>query len=163
MPEPKPPLSVIVAIARNGVIGKNGGLPWHVPEDLKFFKNTTMGHAVIMGRKTHEAIGRALPGRRNIVVTRGGGATADIEVATSLQAALTLARATDPEPVIIGGAQLYIEALPQATRLYLTQVDREVENGDTFLHIDRSHWREVSRRPGDEPGITFVELARIEA
>ncbi len=154
------PLSVIVAIARNGVIGKQGALPWHVPEDLKFFKATTMGHAIIMGRRTYESIGRALPGRRSIVVTKGSAAQG-CESAVTLASAIELARATDQEPVIIGGARLYAEGLPLATRLYLTELDREVENGDTFLHIDRSHWREVSRRAGTEPGVTFIELARI--
>ncbi len=95
------------------------------------------------------------------MVTRGAQAPSGCEVATSLDAALKLARETDQEPIVIGGAKLYIEALPLATRLYLTEIDRDVENGDTFLHIDKTHWREVSRRPGDEAGVTFVELARI--
>lgn len=153
------PLSVIVAVARNGVIGKHGALPWHIPEDLQFFKATTMGHAMIMGRRTYESIGKALPGRRSIVVTQGVAAPG-CEAAPSVFSAIELARTTDQEPVIIGGARLYTEALPMATRLYLTEIDREVENGDTFLHIDRSHWLEVSRRAGTEPGVIFVELVR---
>lgn len=153
-------LSVIVAIARGGVIGKNGALPWHVLEDLKHFKNVTMSHAMIMGRKTYESIGRALPGRRSIVVTRGAQAPEGCEVAATLGDALALARETDSEPLVIGGAKLYVEALPIATHLYLTEIDRDVEGGDTFLHIDHTHWREVSRRAGQEAGITFRELVR---
>ena len=163
MSAPLQPLAVIVAIARGGVIGKNGALPWHVPEDLTLFKSVTMGHAMIMGRRTYESIGRALPGRRSIVVTRGEQAPQGCEVAKNLEEALTLARATDQEPLIIGGAKLYVEALPSATHLFLTEIDREVENGDTFLHIDKSHWREVSRRPGLEKDVTFVELVRTGA
>lgn len=160
---PRLPLAVIVAIARGGVIGKHGALPWHVPEDLKLFKSVTMGHAMIMGRRTYESIGRALPGRRSIVVTRGEQAPEGCEISKSLDEALTLARATDQEPLIIGGAKLYVEALPMATHLYLTEIDREIENGDTFLHIDKSHWREVTRRPAVERDVTFVELVRMGA
>ncbi len=154
------PLSLIVAIARGEVIGKQGGLPWHVPEDLKFFKATTMGHALIMGRRTHESIGRVLPGRRNIVVTRGGVVLPGAESAPSLEAALTLARTTDTEPMVIGGAALYREALPGVTRVHLTEIDRDVDGGDTFLHLDRSQFDEVSRRAGESPGVTFLELIR---
>ncbi len=156
------PLSLTVAIARGGVIGKRGGLPWHVPEDLKHFKAVTMGHAIVMGRKTHESIGRPLAGRRNIVVTRQAGPIAGCEVARSLAEALELARQTDEAPVVIGGAQLYLEALPQVTRLDLTEIDREVEGGDTFLNIDRSAWREVSRRVSEQPDVTYLELIRMD-
>ena len=99
------PLAMIVAVARNAVIGKAGDLPWHIPEDLKHFKKTTSGHAIIMGRKTHESIGRALPKRRNIVVTRSGATFEGCETATSLDEAIALARATDPCPFVIGGAR----------------------------------------------------------
>jgi len=115
------PLALIVAVARNGVIGKGGALPWHVSEDLKHFKKTTSGHVIIMGRKTHDSIGRALPKRRNIVVTRQPGALfAGCETAHSLAEAIALARTTDDCPFIIGGASLYEEALPLATELHLT-------------------------------------------
>ena len=107
------PLALIVAVARNGVIGKDGTLPWHVSEDLKHFKKTTSGHAIIMGRNTHESIGKALPGRRNIVVTRTAGAVfRGCETAHSLEEAIALARTTDDCPFIIGGASLYEAALP---------------------------------------------------
>jgi dihydrofolate reductase len=124
---------LIVAVARNGVIGKDGGLPWHVSEDLKHFKKTTHGHAVIMGRKTHDSIGRPLPKRRNIVVTRQTGTLfPGCEAAHSLDEAIALARTTDECPFIIGGASLYEEALPLATELHLTTIDEDVD-GDRQL------------------------------
>ncbi len=156
----RPPLALVVAVARNGAIGRGGGLPWRVPEDLKRFKAVTMGHAVVMGRKTHESIGKPLPGRRNIVVTRRAGARFEgCEVAPTLEAALALARATDPLPMVIGGAQLYAEALPRATRLYLTELDRDVEADTFFPALDRREWREVEREAGPV-GVTFLVLER---
>ncbi len=153
------PLGLVVAVARNGVIGHRGTLPWHLPEDLKHFKAVTLGHAIIMGRRTHESIGRALPGRRNIVVTREPTAKFEgCEVASSLEAALALARQTDPMPMVIGGAQLYQAALPLVTSVWLTEVNRDVE-GDTRLPFNRSDWHEVSRRAGADD-VTFFELVR---
>jgi dihydrofolate reductase len=154
------PLALIVAVARNGVIGREGGLPWHVSEDLKHFKNTTSGHAIIMGRKTYESIGRPLPKRRNIVVTR----QSDLEIpgcerAQSLDEAIALARTTDPCPFIIGGASIYEEALPMATELHVTTIDREVE-GDTHFPTDLSAFEEVESRRGETPGVTFRLLRR---
>ncbi len=111
-------LALIVAVAKNGGIGLKDALPWHVPEDLKRFKALTMGHAILMGRKTHESIGRALPGRRNVVITRQPLTFAGCEVAPSLDAALALVK-DDAQPFIIGGAQLYAEALPKVTHLFL--------------------------------------------
>lgn len=153
------PLALVVAIADGGVIGKEGGLPWHLPEDMRHFKAVTMGHAIIMGRKTHASIGRPLPGRRNIVVSRTVDAFEGCEKASSLEEAIALARATDDEPRIIGGAAIYEAALPLATRIFLTEVHREVE-GDAFFHLDRSGWREVERRPGETEGVEFVTLER---
>ena len=154
------PLALIVAVSRNGVIGHDGGLPWHISEDLKHFKRTTIGHAIIMGRRTHESIGRALPSRRNIVVTRRPGAEfADCEVATSLPAAVALARSSDPLPFVIGGASLYQEALPHATEIHLTAIDDDFE-GDTTLSIDLNDFDEVESRPGETRGVTFRLLRR---
>jgi dihydrofolate reductase len=153
-------LALIVAVARNGVIGKNGGLPWHVSEDLKHFKATTSGHAVIMGRKTYDSIGRPLPKRRNIVVTSQVDAQIPgCEVAGSLDEALASARTSDPCPFIIGGASLYEEALPIATELYMTTIDENVE-GDTYFPEDLADFEEVEARAGRTPGIVFRVLKR---
>jgi len=154
------PLALIVAVARNHVIGKDGGLPWHVSEDLKHFKKTTTGHVIIMGRNTHDSIGRALPGRRNIVVTRKAGAVfPGCEAAHSLEEAITLARTTDSCPFIIGGASLYKEVLPIATELHLTTIDEDVE-GDTYFPEDLSEFEEVESRDGETPGVVFKVLRR---
>jgi len=164
--DPQPtlaPLALIVAVARNGVIGNDGALPWHVSEDLKHFKQTTDGHAVIMGRKTHDSIGRPLPKRRNIVVTRQIGTRfAGCETAHSLDEAIALARTTDDCPFIIGGASLYQEALPIATELHLTTIDDDVE-GDTYFPKDLSAFVEVESRAGKTTGITFKLLRRQTA
>jgi len=154
------PLALIVAVARNGVIGRDGALPWHVSEDLKHFKKTTTGHVIIMGRNTHDSIGRALPGRRNIVVTRTAGAVfPGCETANSLEEAIALARTTDNCPFIIGGASLYEEALPLATELHVTTIDEDVE-GDTYFPGDLSAFEEVECRRGETPGVTFRLLRR---
>lgn len=157
------PLAMVVAIADDGVVGLDNTIPWRIPEDMRHFKNVTMGHAIVMGRKTHESIGRALPVRRNIVVTRNPGfAIEGCEVVTSLDAAIALARQTDDEPRIIGGAQIYEAALPLATRIYLTEVHRQVE-GDAFFHVQTgpgSGWREGERRRGETEEVEFVTLER---
>jgi dihydrofolate reductase len=153
------PLALVVAIGVGGVIGKGGELAWRIPEDLRHFKAMTMGHAIIMGRKTHASIGRPLDGRRNIVVSRTADRFEGCELARSLEEAIALARTTDTEPRIIGGAQVYEEALPLATRIFLTEVHRVVD-GDVFFHLDRSGWRETSRRAGESEGVEFVTLER---
>lgn len=148
-------------MARGGVIGKGGALPWHVPEDLKHFKARTMGHAVIMGRKTYESIGRVLPGRRFVVVSRSPSfSAAGVTVAPSLEAALEAARETDPAPCVIGGGEIYAAALPLATTIHLTEIDRDVDGDVRFPAFDRADWREVERRPGETAGVTFVTLER---
>lgn len=152
-------LALVVAIGEGGVIGKGGGLPWRIPEDLRHFKDVTTGHAILMGRKTHASIGRPLAGRRNIVVSRTADAFEGCELARSLEEAIALARTTDAEPRVIGGAQLYEEALPLATRIFLTEVRRAVE-GDAFFRFDRSGWRETSRRRAETEGVEFVTLER---
>jgi dihydrofolate reductase len=138
-------LSLIVARARNGVIGANGTLPWRLPEDLAHFKRTTMGWPMIMGRKTWESIGRPLPGRRSIVVTRDRGFRADgADVAHSLDEAVALS-ADVAEVFVIGGAQLYAEALPRADRVLLTALDTDF-NGDTFFPLPSApEWVETAR------------------
>jgi dihydrofolate reductase len=155
-------INIIVARARNGVIGNAGGMPWRLPEEMAHFKRTTMGHPIVMGRKTWESIvqtaGRPLPGRRNIVVTRNAHYAAEgAEVVDSLPSAL--GRCTDePEVFVIGGAELYAQALPVARRLIITELDADFA-GDTFFPtIDRNHWRETARvhhAPTDTRSFSF--------
>lgn len=155
------PLAIVVAVANRGVIGVGNGLPWRVPEDMRHFKNVTMGHAIIMGRKTHDSIGKALPGRRNIVVSRRVGLEVPgCEVAETFERAIEMARTSDDEPRVIGGASLYELALPLATKVFLTEIHRDVE-GDTFFPtFDRSQWTETERRKGETPDVEFVTLER---
>ena len=145
-------LAVICAMSRNGVIGKDNGLPWNLPGDLKHFKETTLGCPIIMGRKTWDSIGRPLPGRTNIIVTRSGEVGSDgIKIADSFKSALDLAKlclatARDNEVFVIGGAQIYKEAFPLANRLYLTRVNSFVD-GDTYLEgFDEADWIEISNK-----------------
>jgi dihydrofolate reductase len=138
-------LTLIVARARNGIIGRDNQLPWRLPEDLAFFKRTTMGAPVVMGRKTYESIGRPLPGRRNLVVTRDGALRFEgCEMAGSLEAALA-ACADAPEAFLIGGAQLYAEGFARADKLCITEIDADFE-GDAYFSVpDAAHWEEVAR------------------
>jgi dihydrofolate reductase len=156
------PLSIVVAMARGGCIGRAGGLPWRYPEDLRHFKRLTLGHAVIMGRKTHASIGRPLPERRNLVVSRGlREPPPGVELFADLDAAIASARATDAEPCVIGGAEIYRAALPLATRLHLTEIALDVEGCDTFFPpFDRAAFVEVERRAGEDPALSFVTLER---
>ena len=160
-------LSLIVAKSRNDVIGCDGGLPWHIPEDLKFFRKVTMGKPVIMGRKTHQSIGRALPGRLNIVITRNKNWQADgVTIASGLSAALQIAeQAGAEEAMVIGGEEIYRAALPLADRIYLTEVDLEVAGDARFPAIDQAEWVEVQRsepegRDDQCPAYAFVTLER---
>ena len=142
-------ICLIVAVSRNGVIGRDNQLPWHLPEDLKYFKSVTMGKPILMGRKTYDSIGRPLPGRTNIVITRDPQWRADgVEVAGSLQDALAMAEkacasAGAEEIMVIGGEQIYRMTLPAADRLYLTQVDAEVEGDAYFPEVDSACWTQV--------------------
>ncbi|MBK8172976.1 MAG: dihydrofolate reductase [Sandaracinaceae bacterium] len=155
------PLALVVAVAKNGVIGRDGGLPWRFPEDLKFFKRITVGHAVIMGRNTYESIGKPLPDRRNIVITRTAGYSAPgCEAVSSLEDALRLARANDSEPRIIGGASLYEAAMPLVTTMYYTEIDEEPAGNVFFPKFDRSEFIETQRRAGEDPRLAFVTLTR---
>jgi len=140
-------ITLIAAVARNGVIGNDGGMPWHLPDELAHFKATTMGHALVMGRTTFESIGRALPGRRTIVVTRNPDwSHPGVEVAHSFADAVSLAGPAD-EVFVAGGAQVYAEALPYAQRLLLTEVDGEPEGDTWFPRWPRGEWREEFREP----------------
>jgi len=149
-----PSLALIAAVASNGVIGIDNRLPWRLPDDLKRFRALTIGHAVIMGRKTWESLSRALPERQNIVVTRHPGyAAVGADVAVSLDDALALARM--PEPVFcIGGGELFREALGRAQRLYLTEIDRDFTGDATFPPWRSRRWKEVARenRRSEGPG-----------
>ena len=157
-------LALIVAWARDGVIGKDGGLPWHEPEDLAHFKRLTMGHAIVMGRKTFESIGRPLPGRRNIVLTRDPHFSAEgCEVYTNLEEALAAARETDACPFVIGGAGIYALALPRATLLHVTEIDAEVEGDTHFPPLDASRWEEADERRSADGRLTFRILRRRDA
>ena len=142
-------ISIIVAVAKNGVIGKGGETPWYLPADLAHFKQKTMGHSVVMGRKTHESIGRALPGRYNIVITRNLNykAAESCIVADSLENAIKIAKAKDKDEIfVIGGESIYRQALPLADRIYLTRVKAKI-HGDKFFKYDPSKWKEVSGEP----------------
>ena len=137
--------TIIAAMARNRAIGLDGEMPWHLPGELKHFKQTTMGKPIVMGRKTWESIGRALPGRQNIVVTRNQDYRAEgCLVARSLQSAIELAEGE--EVMIIGGGQLYVLALPAAWRMVLTLVDCEPRADTWFPQWEKDEWQEISRR-----------------
>jgi len=140
-----PPLALIAAKARNGVIGADNRLPWRLPEDLRHFRALTLGHAVIMGRRTWESLRGALPGRQNIVVTRRADYVVDnADTARSLEEALS--RVDRPAPAFcIGGGQLYRAALPRACVVYLTEIDHDFEGDTVFPALDRAIWREASR------------------
>lgn len=139
-------LSLIVAVAENNVIGRDGGLPWHLSADLKRFKQITMGHPIVMGRRTFESLGRVLPGRTSIVVSRQPQLVLPegVLLADSVAAALELVR-REPEVFIIGGAELYATALPSVDRIYLTRVHVNIDEGDTYFPpVDWSQWQCVS-------------------
>ena len=135
--------SFVVAVARNGIIGHTNGLPWRLPADLAFFKRLTMGHPIIMGRKTYESIGKPLPGRLNVVVTRSPGFVAPgCTVVDTLEAAYRAAGEA-PEVFIIGGAQIYEAAFAAADRIYLTEVESDIEGDTYFPRFDRREWEET--------------------
>ncbi|MGQ0511805.1 MAG: dihydrofolate reductase [Betaproteobacteria bacterium] len=142
-----PCIYLVAAVAANGVIGVEGRMPWRLPEDLRHFKALTLGHPVIMGRRTWESIGKPLPGRENIVVTRRAGFDAPgASVASSLGAALALC-AGEAVVFVIGGGELYREALPLAQGLVLTEIQRDYAGDTRFPDWDRAPWRETQREP----------------
>ena len=141
----KPHLSLIAAIARNGVIGRGNSLPWRLSADLKRFRALTMGHPIIMGRKTFESLGRPLPGRENIVVTRDPGyAPAGCRVVRSIEEAISACGGAE-QAFVIGGAELYAQTLPLVSTLYITEVDIDAEGDTRFPDFDRMRFIEVSR------------------
>jgi dihydrofolate reductase len=168
-----PVVTIVVARARNGVIGRGNELPWRLPEDLRHFKATTMGHAIVMGRRTFESIGRALPGRRTIVVTRDARWRHEgCEAAPSVEAALALAGrpgadasiSTD-EVFVVGGAQVYERSLPLADRIVLTEIAQDFDGDAHFPAPDPRQWREASRSEHvSSTGLAYaiVEYRRAE-
>ena len=171
MPEAK--IALIVAVAEGGVIGHQGGLPWHLSADLRYFKRTTMGHPLVMGRKTWDSIGRPLPGRESVVVTRQAGfAAPGVAVAHDVDAALGWAQTVAqrdgaPAVMVIGGAQIFDAVRPRAQRIYLTEIHARFPGDVFFAPPDPDRWQEVSRgeRLTDERsglGYTFVVYDRRE-
>lgn len=160
-------ISIIVAAAQNGVIGRDNQLIWRLPDDLKQFKRLTMNHPMVMGRKTFDSIGKPLPGRTSIVVSRNSGLQIeDCTVVASLSEAFEIAQTSETEEVfVIGGAEIYRLALPFTQKIYLTEVHTEVEGDASFAIPDRENWQETSRiaHPADEKhafAFDFVELIR---
>ncbi|GAA4353696.1 dihydrofolate reductase [Hymenobacter saemangeumensis] len=160
-------VSFVVAVAENGVIGNKGDLPWSkLPDDLRHFKRLTQGHPVVMGRRTFDSLGKALPNRTNIVITRQADWSAPgCETAPSVQAALERARAIDEEVCVIGGGEIYREALPAADVIYLTEVHHTFEGDAFFPELSPSEWREETRErhEADERhayAFSFVTLRR---
>ncbi|MGH3649962.1 MAG: dihydrofolate reductase [Acidimicrobiia bacterium] len=151
---------IVAAVGRNGVIGADGGLPWRIPEDLARFKQLTMGHALVMGRATFESIGRPLPGRTNIVLTRRPGWSHDgVVAAGSLDDALAIAASSGGDVFVAGGAEVYGQAMSMADRLELTEVDAEPDGDTWFPPVDWSQWEETSRQR--HPGFSFVTYDRV--
>lgn len=158
-------ISLIVALARNRVIGRDNQLPWRLSADLQHFKGLTMGKPIVMGRKTCESIGKPLPGRTNIVVTRNSSFSAEgCRVVHSIDEALVAAGGAD-EVMIMGGENLYSQLLPRADRLYLTEVQAEVSGDAWFPELDQTQWQELEREShradeNNEFDYDFVVLAR---
>lgn len=152
-------LSLIVAVARNNAIGKKNELLWHISEDLKYFKRKTMNHPVIMGRKTFESIGRPLPGRRNIVVTRRRQEIPGTELLHSVEEAAAMAKGSAEEFFVIGGGELFRQAFPQADRLYITRIEADALEADTFFPaVDGTEWKILEESPemhDEENGLDF--------
>jgi dihydrofolate reductase len=158
-------IALVVAMSRNRVIGRNNALPWHAPADLKRFKQLTTGRPVIMGRKTFASIGKALPNRLNVVVTRDRDFKAEgVVIAYDVEEALRLAEESmlGGEAMVIGGAQIFEIVLPRTDRIHLTELDIDVE-GDTFMPLlDPAQWREAARERHDgPPPMSFVTLERV--
>lgn len=159
-------LSLIVAISENNAIGKNNQLLWHLPADLKHFKKITSGHPIIMGRKTYDSIGRPLPNRRNIVITRQNDLTIkDVEVVGSLEAAVSLCKAEN-EVFIIGGAEIYKHAIALANKIYLTTVHQNYDADVFFPELIADQWKEIAKEyhKADEKNnvaYTFSILERL--
>lgn len=142
-------ISLLVAMDKNNVIGKDNTLPWHLPADLAYFKKVTMGHPIVMGRKTFDSIGRALPGRENIVITRDVNYHAEgITVIHSIDEILSMRDKTENEIFVIGGAEIFNAILPYSDRLYITEIEAEFEGDTYFPTFDRSAWKLISEEKG---------------
>ncbi len=149
---------LVAAVADNGVIGVDGGIPWHLPEDFAHFKAVTMGHTLVMGRATYDSIGRPLPGRTTVVITRDPGWSADgVLVAHSFDDALALGVDLPGDVMVVGGAQIYALALPQATHQVLTEVHMSPDGDTTYPAWDRAEWVETKREPGDQADYVWWE------
>jgi dihydrofolate reductase len=161
-------ISLVVAMAANRVIGRDNGLPWHLPADLQHFKRITMGKPILMGRRTWESIGRPLPGRTSIVITRDAGYSAPgCVVVHTIEAALQAAADCGDEAMVIGGAEFYRQVLPRANTLYLTRIHADFEGDTLFPELDESEWREVERSDCEPDGknpyrYSFIRLDRIK-
>jgi dihydrofolate reductase len=166
-----PKIALVVAVAENGMMGRGNDLPWRLPDELKHFKTITIGKPVVMGRKTYESLGEALPGRPNIVVSRNPlYRLNDATTVTTLEAALALAaeeakRLSSDEIAVIGGAIIFAEIMPRADRMYFTEVHAKPEGDTLFPYFNRLEWREVERKgplqgPKDQYPYSFVTLER---
>lgn len=159
---PGPRVYLVAAVAANGIIGAGGKLPWHIPGELKHFKKLTLGHPVIMGRRTWESLKGPLPQRENIVVTRTPGyEAAGAAVASSLDAALALC-AGEPVAFVIGGTRLFEEAMPLAAGMVLTEIRRDYAGDTWFPHWDRAQWRESQREAHTAPDGTRFDFVLYE-
>jgi dihydrofolate reductase len=168
-------LSMIVATANNNIIGKDNDMPWHLPADLAYFKKVTLGKPIIMGRKTYESIGRALPGRRNIVISRDanyspqGKGAEGVDVVTSVEQALALVNGSNGEQaveevMVIGGGAIYKHCLPAANRLYITHINADIDGDTQFPHYDDGSWKKVNSelRESDEKNSYALDFCVYE-
>ena len=157
-------LSMIVAHANNRVIGKNNDMPWHLPADLAYFKKTTLGKPIIMGRKTYQSIGRPLPGRKNIVISRDDNFQAEgVEVVNSVDAALALV-VDSAEVMVIGGGAIYQHCLAAAQRLYITHINADIDGDTHFPEYDLTVWQKVASdiRPSDKKNLYQLDFSVYE-
>ena len=155
-------VTIVAAVARNGVIGVDGGLPWRLPDDLRRFKELTLGHVLVMGRKTYESIGHPLPGRSTIVVTRNpfwDPGSAEVRVTGSVSDAIAAAASLDSNVFVVGGGEVYAEALALADRLELTWVDTGPDGDTRFPEVDWDEWREFRREQAE--GVAYSSYERI--
>jgi dihydrofolate reductase len=157
-------VSLIVAVAAGGAIGRGGTLPWHAPEDLAHFRRVTTGHTLVVGRATWESIGRPLPGRRFVVVTSSPAPLPDgVEAASTPEGAVARALATDATPLVAGGAAVYEALAPLVARAYVTEIDEVVEGADRWFSLpEPESWRELACWRGSDPRLTFRVLERAQ-
>ncbi len=157
---PSERVTLVAAVAANGVFGAEGGIPWRIPEDFAHFKRVTLGHTLVMGRATYESIGRPLPGRTTVVLTRDPDWSAEgVRVAGSLDEALALSAELPGEVMVVGGAAVYAAALPVADAQILTEIDLSPEGDTRYPEWDRAEWVETLRLPG--PGLEWVWWERV--